>query len=132
MAMQRTKALSGKEMAHCYKQNFLPWYRYGFCSCSHPFKILWWNVIYQLNVSALEISSLTCYYNLTVKYFCFSFPPQFMNTITTKDFKFQGLNLKMPAILPAHDLSCFLSLLLLEKFGNYKDQEIGLYQEWRS
>lgn len=40
-----------------------------------------------------------------------------MNTITTEDFKFQGLNLKMPAILPAHDLSCFLSLLLLEKFG---------------
>lgn len=100
MAMQRTKALSGKEMAYYHKQNFLPWYRYGFCSCSHPFKILWWNVIYQLNVSALKrlavsLATITC----TVKYFCFSFPPQFMNTITTEDFKFQGLNLKMPAIL---------------------------------
>lgn len=62
---------------------------------------------------AVSLATLTS----TIKYFCFSLSPQFMNTITIKGFKFQGLNPKIPGIISPFDLSCFLSLLLLEKCG---------------
>lgn len=84
--MQRTKSLSGTEMAHQCRQNFLPQYiDLASFSCSHAFQDLLVELIYQLSVLPQRVAVLLD--TSAIKYFCFLLPLQHMNTTTTEEFE---------------------------------------------